>query len=973
MSKRFPILGSVIALVAMLLVAMPALAQFGGPTGGIHGRVIDEQAGVLPGVAVTLRGPGAPQSSFTDARGEFHFINLPPGSYTVTLAMQGFSTVNRENLFVSLGKDTEVTIPMKISSVAATITVTGEAPVLDTRKVQTGAAITQEELKAIPTSRDPWVVLQTVPGVQIDRVNVAGSESGQQSVFSGKGSTAGTFTVDGVSLTDMAALGASQGYYDFDAFQEMQVITGGTDPSIGGAGTHLNMVTKRGTNDLHGSARLFAVDQHFQSKNLPQEAVGQKLGAGNHIQSIQDYGAEAGGPIWKDHLWLWGAYGRDQINLVTAGGAQDKTTLENFNAKLNWQIVGSNAADVWYMRSDKLKFGRGAGPTRPQPTTWDQVTPANDWKIQDSEVFTSSLFATVQYNGINGDFQLRPEGGLSQQTFLDEGGVWHNTYEFYQAPRPQRGVKGDVSYFFNSGSLGHELKAGFQYLKANVTSTSVWPGDGSGGLAAQTYGDLYDCDVPCAVITRDGLFSAQTKYYSAFLGDTLTWDRLTINAGVRWDRQYGQNLPSAIPANATFPQILPALNYAGRSKDFEWKDYQPRIGLTYALGANRTTIFKTSYARFVGAVGLGTVAITNPLAGSSYAYYAWNDKNKDSLVQPGEVDLSPAGFQFSRNYNPKDPGNPGVPNSAIDPRLKSPKTDEIIVGVDHELLPAFAVGVNYTYRKFKDQLYFARYDPNTGTVLTRNDYEQYTVLTGTLPDGTPYSEPVYNIKKDVLTRLKGVPPGFFTYNRPDFNTTYNGVEFTLTKRLADKWMARGSFVYNNNKQHVGTNGCADPTNVLTSSSTNAQTCRDNDFVSVQSTGSGSKGSVFLNSKWQFNVVGMYQLPLGFNVAANLYGRQGYPLNWFRNSSGPNDKLVRSVEVVATDTQRYKNVYEFDLRAEKVMNITASSTLTVSVDLFNATNENTVLQRFNRLARSNTNNIKEIQSPRIWRFGARLAF
>lgn len=975
MPKRLPLIVSALTLAAMWLLAVPIFAQFGVAVGNLHGKVVDEHGGVLPGVSVTLTGLGAPQVVFTDSRGEFHFLNLPPGKYALTLALPGFSTLNRENVAVNVGRGTELAVTMALSSVAATVTVTGESPVLDTRNVQTGATVTQEELKKIPTARDPWVVLQTIPGVQLDRVNVAGSESGQQGLVGSKGTTGVSFTVDGVNMTDMSAAGSSAGYYDFDSFQEMQVITGGI---FSGGGTSLNMVTKRGTNEVHGSARVFAVDEHFQSDNLPNEAKTQAvpLAEGNHIQSIQDYGVEAGGPVWKDHLWLWGAYGRDQINLVTAGGVQDKTTLEDFNAKLNWQFVSSNSATVWYLRSDKLKFGRLAGLTHPQPTTWDQITPANTWKVEDSQVFSSSLFASVQYSGQNGDFQLKPEGGLQTQTFLDEGGVWHNTYAFYKSPRPQRQVKADVSYFFNTGSLGHELKAGFGYLKAGVSSTTGWPGSGSGGLAAKTYGDLLDCSAgavfPCAVITRDGQFSDEAKYYSVSLGDTLTWDRLTVIAGVGWARQFGENLPSTIPANATFPDIMPALNYQGRSKDFTFEDYPYQFGLTYAMGANRTTLIKASYARFTGGLGLGTIAATNPLAGVSYAYYAWNDANGDKLVQPGEVDTSANGFQYSRNRNDACPSCVGQPTNGIDPNLKAPRTDEILVGVDHELLPGFAVGVNYTYRKFKDFLYspLSVYDPATGRVLTSADYLQYATLTGTLPDGTPYSEPVYHIRDDVVAALGGVPSGSFTFNRKNFNTTYKGVELLLTKRLANGWMARGSFVYNNNKQHVGAGGCIDPTNLL--SFAFGQTCRDNDVAAVQ----GVKESVFLNSKWQFSVLGVYQLPLGFEVAANLYGRQGYPINWYLNSRAPigsGDRVTRLVAVSSADSQRYENVYEFDLRAAKVVNITASATLTLSADLFNLTNENTVLQRFNQLGLDNTNNIKEIQSPRIWRFGARISF
>src|SRR6516162_7002001 len=187
MAKRFPWVVSAIAL-AVCAMALPGAvyAQFGQATGAIIGRVVDEQGGVLPGVSVIVKGPGAPVTVYTDARGEFRVTNIDAGNYTMTISLQGFSTVNRENVVVQIGKNTELTIPMKLSAVAATVTVSGEAPILETKRVQTGAQISQQELQSIPTARDPWVMLQSAPGVQMDRVNVAGSESGQQSNFRSK-------------------------------------------------------------------------------------------------------------------------------------------------------------------------------------------------------------------------------------------------------------------------------------------------------------------------------------------------------------------------------------------------------------------------------------------------------------------------------------------------------------------------------------------------------------------------------------------------------------------------------------------------------------------------------------------------------------------------------------------------------------------------------------------------------------------
>jgi hypothetical protein len=904
---------------------------------------------------------------------------LDPGNYTLTLTLAGFQTVNRENVAVSLGRNTELTIPMGLTRVEAAVTVTSEAPLLETKRVQNTAIVTQQELKSIPSARDPWVVLQSAPGVQVDRMNIAGSEGGQQSNFLSHGTGGGTFTVDGVNLTDMSALGASSGYYDFDMFQEMQVITGGGDASIGGTGAHLNMVTKRGTNDLHGSARVYGVDERFESSNIPDEALQQTtpVASGNRIESLQDYGAEAGGPILKDHLWIWGSYGRDQINLITALGSSDKTTLENLNAKLNWQIVPSNAATGWWMHSDKLKFGRDAGPDRPPETSWNQTTPQNTWKVEDSQVFSTNFFANVQYNGINGNFTLDPIGG-NQQVFRDAGGVWHNSFQIYAAPRPQRQVKGDVSFFFNTGSIGHELKAGFGYLKTGARSHSIWPGEADGDLAGGTFGDLWDCSgdevVPCAVVTRQSNLVVDNKYYSGFLQDTISLDRLSINVGLRYDHQAGENSATVVAANASFPDALPAIDYTGSGEPFQWEDWQPRIGLTYALGANRNTVFKASYSRYAEALGTALVSKVNPISGVSYAYYGWHDDNGDNLVQVGEVDLNDLLFTF--NFDPDNPGAAFAVDS-YDPDIHAPLTDEILVGIDHELFPAFAVGATYTYRKFSDQLFRFR------TGLTRDDYVFARNVEGFLPDGTPYSAPVYHLNPDV-----DFPPGFVWTNRDDYDQTYHGVDFILTKRLANRWMARGSFTYSWNKQNVGSGACVDPTNRVPGlggdgaspeTGYTMQTCADDVVVGYRSTGSGNRGSVFLSNEWQFYLNAMYQLPLGFNVAGAFFGRQGYPINWYHQvSSTELGDETRAVAVGDPDDQRYDNVYNLDLRLEKVVAITQSANLTISADLFNVTNEDTVLQRYNRLGISgedigNTNDIKEIQSPRVWRFGLRLAF
>ena len=244
--------------VLLLLLALPALAQL--ESGNLYGTVKSPDGETLPGVTVTLSGNGAAKAQVTDAQGRFRFPGLAPGSdYTVKAELQGFSPFESTGLVVNVGRSTdiEVTLAAAVTGVITVVAEKVDQPLLDPRRFTPGNTVTNTDLERIPTARDPWAVIQSTAGVLTDRMNIGGNESGQQSQYVGPGSGGdqAVWSVDGVVITDMAALGSSPGYYDFDAFEEMQVTTGGSDASIATGGVVLNMVTKRGTNEWRGSAR----------------------------------------------------------------------------------------------------------------------------------------------------------------------------------------------------------------------------------------------------------------------------------------------------------------------------------------------------------------------------------------------------------------------------------------------------------------------------------------------------------------------------------------------------------------------------------------------------------------------------------------------------------------------------------------------------------------------------------------------
>src|SRR5439155_11027497 len=314
-------------------------------------------------VTVVLTGFGAPQTAVTDAAGNFRFLNLSPGAgYSLKAELAGYGTATRSGITVRVGSNADVTLTLN-PSVSESIVVTAEAPLLDVRKTGTAINVTRVELEKIPTSRDPWTILQQAPAVQVDRINVGGNQSGQQSVYNAKGadSSQNTWNMDGVNITDMGATGSSPLYFDFDSFEEMQVTTGGSDPRIQTPGVQLNMVTKRGTNDFRGSGRYFYTPGSYQAEaGVPSEAAAY-LDQTNAINYVRDFGAEAGGPVWKDHLWFWYAGSENKISNQTSitksvaglgGGAFDNIILRDKNAKLNGQLTGSNSVVGFYTFGD---------------------------------------------------------------------------------------------------------------------------------------------------------------------------------------------------------------------------------------------------------------------------------------------------------------------------------------------------------------------------------------------------------------------------------------------------------------------------------------------------------------------------------------------------------------------------------------------------------------------------------------------
>jgi len=975
----------IIAAFAILALVTAGMAFGQAQRGNVYGNVMDDTGNALPGVTVELSGIGATRVQVTDAQGGFRFPALDPGRYSVTATLEGFSTVEFPNVTVGVGRNTTLQLQLT-AAVEEVITVTSESPLLDERKLQAGTSISRVELEKIPTARDPWAIVTQTKGVVSDRINVGGNESGQQANFNYPGTSGdnNTFSVDGVVITDMAATGASPTYYDFDQFEEMQVTTGGSDIEKISAGVALNLVTKRGSNTPRGSARFLLTDGQDTLFGVFKPATPSipdgDLGGGqtrddltpNEINQILDFGFEGGGAILRDRLWAWGSYGRNDIKQISGNGLPDNTLLENTAIKLNAQLAASNSGVFSWNRGDKIKDGRQANNFVTSESSWDQSGPTEIWKIDDTRVFSSSFYLTGMFSTVDGGFQLITKGaGLypyppntdSSLAASQGESVWDNNFSFqngFYSGASDRNVDNyqlDGSYFFNTGNSNHELKFGISYRAFESESNFGWDG-GRNLINVQWAGEVW--------ASRSGAAPVESTYTATWLQDTITWGNFTFNAGLRYDVQDGKNGSSTVLGNPEFPNLLPTLNFGGNDGGgFSWKTLSPRLGVTWALGPERKTLLRASYARFADQLGTGNISRVNPL-GTATATYQWNDLNGNTRYDAGEAgDLVSWG-----GFDPSDPTSLTSPN-ITDPGLSAPVTDELIFGVEHALLPEFVVGADVTYRVSSDIMQtrtLVRDGNGAVRPSNRGDYVLSSTEGVTLPDGSTGTGEYYTLANG-LTRTGGS-----LLQNGGREVTYLGYGVNFTKRLANRWMARGYVNFGEAEWDV-------PAATLAEFSPNigiAAGQTDGELWVERSGGSGPFGNVFLQSGWTWNLNGMYQVapdrPWGFNVAANLFGREGYPIPYSNTQTGvPQFGSVENRVTPNVDNFRNDNVFTFDLRIEKDMPLSDSLSSTFSLDVFNVLNDNTVLQREIDANSGQQGWIFQTIAPRVWRLGFRLSW
>ena len=384
-----------LAILALAMLSSGVLAQ--ELRGRIAGVVTDDSGAVVPGVTVTASSPALiqPQTSTTGGDGSYRFPALPSGIYSITYALQGFQTVKRDGIRVTLNQTFTVDAKLKPATLNETLTITADAPTVDTTTTSIGTAFNKEMLTDIPNARDVWAAMSQAPGFQMQAFDVGGSHTGTQTGYLtyGVGDQNKTM-IEGINVTE--STNANAGYFDFGSFEEFQAGGAGNLGEKAGPGALMNITVKSGGDrfggqiyyDYEGTSTIGdnvpsayktpggVGEGGYKAPTITDPATKQLLGlqTGNPITKQFDFNVSVGGPIIKGKLWFFAGY-RDNNQFKTIlglPGEEAQSQLKNYTGKMTFQVNPKNQIIAFINQRTKLQPLRDLSLTTPPEAAYCQ-------------------------------------------------------------------------------------------------------------------------------------------------------------------------------------------------------------------------------------------------------------------------------------------------------------------------------------------------------------------------------------------------------------------------------------------------------------------------------------------------------------------------------------------------------------------------------------------------------------------------
>lgn len=891
-----------VALAALLLVA-PALVSAQSFSGVVAGVVKDDQGGVLPGVAVQLVGKTGARDATTDSTGAYRFNAVDPGVYAVSVALSGFQAQRRDNIVVSVGRQSTVDFGLKVGGLTDAVDVMGEAPVVDVTSSSTQNNLSQDLLYNMPIRQGNAAtnLLNFAPGIN------------NQSAYGGDASSANGLLIDGVDTRDPSG-GTAWTFFNFNIVEEVEVVGVGAPAEYGSfTGAVVNTITKSGGNRFAGLFDMTYTNSDLAGKNVNAGAIkiNPALGESAKTRKFTDFTTQFGGPLIKDKLFFFTSAQRYHLNQDPAGPVTVRDEVSpRLNFKLNYKQSASNnfMGQIQYDQYNIIGRAGVSALVANDDLTNQEDAPEWVWLGQWRHIFGSKTFSEVKYTGWWGFFDLNPKvkapghfDGAKNQYSVSQG--WS-----YAGDRGRHQMNAALSHFAD-GFGKHDLKFGIEVERSKTRDRYGYANNtyyyDYGGQPYYAYGYGYD-------------ISGRNKKFAAYAQDA--WhvnDRLTLNLGLRMDKVAG----GAPGADAVYSNTSIA----------------PRLGFAFDPAGDTKTVLKGSYSQYYEGI--------------------FNDIYKQAT--PGFQDRISWDMSGCPAYGPNGPtasyscplsrrhevNRIKAPIATIDPNIKHPRVDEFSFGFERALrsnVRFSATGILRDNKNFIGQVLptarWARVNATTPAPNGRN----------LVYPATPYSYFRWTNRAASANSVFITNPDGFSYldasggvlGTLDAYRRYKGLMLVLSKGYSNRWRAQVSYVYSQTKGTINnaseaTYGVssfyASPTQSLINADGHASNDRTHEvkaMIGVQI----PKAEVAVNAYFRSVSGGTYTPFVQLSGTAVGYSATGY---YFGGSTGRRPAL-ESRGARRLDTQNI-----LDLRLEKIFDIRGGHRLSVYSDILNALNTDTV--------------------------------
>ncbi len=686
----------VVLLVALALAFAAPLAAQGLQTGVITGTVTSSDDLPLPGATVTVESPAlqGTREAVTDVNGNYVVRGLPPGEYTVAIAMSGMGT-KTEKTVVALGRTTQHDAMLTVAGVEETVQVVGDAsPVVSNPVV--GANYRAEEIDQLPAPRTPQGIAELAPGLTDNTPN-----TGQLGI-SGGFAFDNVFLIDGVDVNDNFFASPGNLFIE-DAVDETQVLTSGISAEYGRfSGGVVNLVTKRGGNTFSGSYRL-GLQNPSWSDETPFETTPRR----DDVQMIHE--GTLGGPIVQDRLWFFLA-GRSEdtetpFNLAetaipSAAGVDDK----RLEAKITTTLAQNHTLQGSYVHNDTEQTNvRGITASAVDPAVlFDRQIPQRLGVVNWNGVLNSRLFASAQFSMKK--YGFRNSGGTGTGvdatpfrtlgvTGLPQGLLYNAPYFDGNDPedRDNRQLTGSLSYFLSTPTLGsHDIKGGFEYFRSintggngqSPTGYVLWSDyltDAEGSPLIDASGEFTPLFIPGGswamnwIAARGASIKINTR--SFYLQDRWAATRqLTFDLGMRYEN---------VDSTAT-----------GDVVGADTSNFVPRLAATYDVRGDGKVVAQATYGHYTGKHGEATFAANTEVGNPSLVIWEYTGPEGQGFDFAPGLDLA--------NYDSLVFGSFGTANVFLEEGLRAPVTKEFTVSLGSELGRRSHVKLTYVQRKTTD-------------------------------------------------------------------------------------------------------------------------------------------------------------------------------------------------------------------------------------------------------------------------------